>query len=232
MHSFADFVLKAEFGVDVLKSDCLIIWCFVINIISMQRDIVQPVLFTLGRLSICRQEINIRIVPEILDIMNIRTLISLFFTISSHVEPADEPLIKILRQFLHSFLLVFPYIALINLAVFLDGFELLYHVGRFVFDEVNAARGEWWHNNIDLSISFNIGEIANEISELAEGLCFFETNLAKPGAEHADGIVYIGTECFNVVNKFIPLLSMHYLPDPVPNCIVLVDLCNTQGLVA
>lgn len=96
MHSFADLVLEAEFGVDILKSDCLVVWCFMADIVAMQRDVVQPVLFALGRLSICWQKINIRIVLEVLNIMNVRTLIFFIFTVSSHVKPADESLIKIL----------------------------------------------------------------------------------------------------------------------------------------
>lgn len=158
--------------------------------------------------------------------MNVRALISVFLTVSSHVEPADEPLMKILRQFLHPLLLALPHDALIDLAVLLDGFELLCHVGRFVLDKINAACGEWRYYNIDLGVSFDEGEIANEVSELAEGLCLLEANLAKPGAEHADGIVHIGALRFNVVDKFIPLLSVHDLPYSVPHCVVLVDICN------
>lgn len=63
MHSFADFVLKAEFGVDVVKGDFLVLWCFVADIIAMQRDVVQPVLFALGRLSVGWQEIYVGIIP-------------------------------------------------------------------------------------------------------------------------------------------------------------------------
>lgn len=57
--------------------------------------------------------------------MDIRTLMPFFFTISSHVEPANEPLMKIFWQFLHPFLLVFPHNTLIHLTILLDGFKLL-----------------------------------------------------------------------------------------------------------
>lgn len=36
MHSFADLVLQAEFGVDIVKGDFLIIWGFMTDIIFMK----------------------------------------------------------------------------------------------------------------------------------------------------------------------------------------------------
>lgn len=84
-----------------------------------------------------------------------------------------------------------------------------------MLDEVHTACGEWRHYNINLRISFNKSEVADEVSELAEGLSLFEADLAKPGAEHADGVVHVRAQCFYVVDKFIPLLSVHDLPDSV-----------------
>lgn len=101
-----------------------------------------------------------------------------------------------------------------------------------MLDKVDTAGSEWGYYNINLSISFDKGEVADKVTELTEGLCLFKADLAKPGTEHADGIVHARTQCFYVVDKFIPLLSVHDLSDSVSHCIVLVDFCYAQGLVA
>lgn len=232
MHSFTDLVLQAEFGVDIIKGDFLVVWGLMTDIIFMKWDVVQAVFFALGWLPVSWQKIDIGVIPEILNVMNIRTLMPFFFTIASHVEPAYKSLMKIFRQFLHPFLLVLPHNTFIHLAILLDGFELLWHICWFVFDEVHTTGSEWRHYNIDLSISFDKREVADKVSELAEGLCLFESDLAKPGAKHADSVVHVRTQCFYEVDKFIPLLSMHNFPDSVPHCIILVDFGNAQGLVA
>ena len=62
-----------------------------------------------------------------------------------------------------------------------------------MLNKVDTAGGQWRYYNIDLSISFDVGEVAHKVAELAMGLCLFEADLAKPGAEHADSVVHVRT---------------------------------------
>ena len=100
-----------------------------------------------------------------------------------------------------------------------------------VFDIVNASSNQRWHYYIDLCVAFNADEVSHEITEFAESLRFFKTQFGKPVAEHRNAVIHIYKGLLNKGNEFVPLLSVHDLPDPVPHWLVFVDLLLRQRRV-
>lgn len=111
-------------------------------------------------------------------------------------------------------------------------FQILAHVGQVILNKEDASSGKGRNYDIHLCISFHINEISHKISKFTEGLRFFETQLSKPGAKHADSVIHVGAEGLNVIYQLFPLLPVHYLSDSCPILLVLVDLCDTDGLDA
>jgi hypothetical protein len=164
--------------------------------------------------------------------MDVEAFVSFLFAIASHIEAADEPLGQILRQFLQPVLLHLPDHALVELAVLPDGLQVLGHVSGIILDKIDASRQQWRHHDVNLRVSLHVGQIPHEIAKLAAGLGLLKTQLSKPRAKHANGEIHIRTDSLDVLNEFVPLLSLHNLPYSVSVLLVLVDFNDAQGLVA
>ena len=83
----------------------------------------------------------------------------------------------------------------------------------------------------DLIVSFYVCQVPHEISELAQSLSLLEAELAKPGAEETYGVIGVRVHSFQVIDEFIPLLSMHDFSDSISDLILFVDLFHGEDWV-
>lgn len=103
MHSFSNFIFVAEFAINVVDSEGRILWSFVGVIIAIERNVVHSIFFAFGRLTIIVEKLLIFLVADVFDVMNVKALLSRFFTISSHIKSADKLFLEVLRHFFQSF---------------------------------------------------------------------------------------------------------------------------------
>lgn len=160
--------------------------------------------------------------------MKIKTFLSTFLTVSRHVKPAHETFRKILRQFFKSLLLHLPNLHLVFLTVLTNSRDFFAHKGFIPTNKVDRTRGKGRHDYVDLGIPANVGQISHEISKFAESLRFFKPKLAEPGAEHADCEIHIRANGLDIVNQFVPLLTVHYLTNAGSNCLIFFELLQSQ----
>ena len=196
-------------------------------IIPEQRNVVHFVFLTLGRLPVLCKKLLLRIIIHIFDVVHVEATFTGLLAISSHIEPADKLLSYIFRHlfesvFFHLFQFLSVLIRCLNKLI-----QNLIHVG-FVFDVENTSGGSWRYGDIDFCVSFDESQIAHEVTEFAECLCFFKAELGKPGTEHIDGIVSLRKGFLQEGNHLIPLLPMKDLSNSMPQGLILVDFLLTD----
>jgi hypothetical protein len=229
MHLLSELTLEDGVGVDVIHIDLFIIRLLVLKVESVQRDVVDAVLFGFGRLAVGTQELLILVVPDVSNIMYVKTLFSAFLAVASHVESANKLLLQILGHLLQAFLLQLAHLSSVDFAVFDQLLQMNAHSGiAAFFDIVDASCQQRRHHYVDLCVIFDVDEVSHEIAEFAESLGFFEAQFGEPVTEHRYAVIHINEGLLNKSDKFVPLLSVHDLPDPVPYWLGFVDLLLRQ----
>ena len=115
-------------------------------------------------------------------------------------------------------------------ALFNQGIDQRVQISRFILHIVDASGCSRGHNDIKLREPQNSTDISHIVPKFAGGLCLFEAKFGKPAAEHVNGVVRVRKDFLNKDSHFVPLLSMHYFPDSVPQRVSLVDLFNRNRL--
>jgi hypothetical protein len=100
MHFFPDCVLMAKLRVDVVHGEIGVFWFLVLLVVSEQRDIVHFVLFAFGRLTVLHQELLLRVIVHVLDIVDVEASLAGLLAVPSHIESTHKPPLDILRHFL------------------------------------------------------------------------------------------------------------------------------------
>ena len=100
MHFFPDCILMAKLQVDVVHSELGVFWFLVLLVVPEQRDIVHFVLLAFGRLTVLHQELLLRVIVHVLDIVDVKASLAGLLAVSSHIESTHKPPLDILRHFL------------------------------------------------------------------------------------------------------------------------------------
>lgn len=158
--------------------------------------------------------------------MGVCAFLPFFITVSRHVKSADETFLQVCWQPLQSFLLYLPYSGLVLFTIGLDMWQSFIHIRSVGPYKVHAAGSKRRDNDIDLGVSSHVDQVSHEISKLAAGLRLLKTKFAEPCAEHANRVVHVRAHPLNVVDQFVPLLTMHYLPYTSTDVILLVDFAH------
>ena len=168
-------------------------------------------------------------VVHICNAVDIETSFATLVTISSHVEPANKPLLDILRHLFEPVFFHFLHCLSILVGIFDQLIQYRMEI-RLVFDVKNAPGDARRNNSVDLCVPLYTGQISHEISKFAESLCLFKAQFGKPCAKHLDRIVPLRESLLNEGYDLVPLLSVHDLSNSMPQCLIFIDFHLTDRL--
>lgn len=164
-------------------------------------------------------------IPNIGDVVHVEALFPAFFAVASHIEAAYKLLLQIFRDPLGPLLFHLTYFRSMHFTIFDQLLQIFVHPRCCVFlDIIDASAQQRRGHYIEFCIALHKSEVAHEITEFAHSLCFFKTHPREPVAEHRNCIIHIHKCFFDEGYKFIPLLTMHDLPDSVPHRLIFIDL--------
>jgi len=167
----ADAILEHEVGVNVVHVDLLVCRQFMLQVETVQGEVVYAVLFGFGGLAEGCEELLVFVVAEVCDVVDIEAVLPGFLAVASHIEPAYKLLLQVLRHPLGPVLLHLANFGPVDLTVLHQLVQVLVHSSLAFLPDVEDASGqEGRHNDVDLGVALHVDEVSHEIAELAQSL--------------------------------------------------------------